>query len=85
MADREDRPRGTWTNPAVWALFLVLYLASPGPLVALASRGIISQNTFEAIFASVYAPLDFIDAKTSFFRNHPVGLAYVAYLELFDQ
>ncbi len=81
MTEQEEQRQRSWTTPSLWAALVVLYLASPGPLVGLVSRGVISEAACAAVARIVYAPLNMIGQKTSFFAEHPVGRAYLAYIE----
>ncbi len=69
--------------PLVLSLMLLVgYLASVGPLYGLHDRGMLDTSTYETIFETVYFPLMYVVSHSEFFEEHPVGLAYVWYVEL---
>ncbi len=81
MTEQEEQRQRSWTTPSLWAALVVLSLASSGPVAGLASRGVISPEAWDAVAPIAYAPLVWISEHTSFFEDHSIGRAYMAYIE----
>jgi len=66
--------------PVCLVIFVVLYLASLGPVSALYSRGVISPEVGQRIVATVYFPIMWVGENTRILADNPIGQAYVAYV-----
>jgi hypothetical protein len=81
-----DQPAKRRTSPfIVWPVCLffmvLLYLASLGPVTWLATNGAITVRTYDRMFQTVYFPVDWVRNNSRFLWDHPVGRAYVNYVD----
>lgn len=69
--------------PAYLYLMVVFYFASLGPVTWLYRHNHIPEGTYDFICHTAYFPVTWIDSNTDFFYEHPVGEAYILYVDCF--
>jgi hypothetical protein len=63
---------------------VLLYLASAGPVAGLYAHKHISGRTYGLLCDTVYFPLAWLEFHSDVYE-HPVGEAYVRYLQWFEK